>query len=228
MSDENTTTTADVLLEETPQEPAPEQQEPASLAVKMLRESDGGAVVGGYLLLWGNAEERDLQDDYFTPETELMLSHYKTAPALFHHGLDQEVGLSVIGHRVEAKTDDNGVWVEDWINKSNKYWKMVKPLLGSGRLFYSPGSAPHLVEREDDGRLKSFPVVEDTLTPIPAQYRLLPVDQIKSAYKSANLDIPEMPEEQTPDEADAGASGQAEAGAQARALLLQIEIAENQ
>ena len=30
----------------------------ASLAVKMLREEDGGAVVGGYLLLWGGPDER--------------------------------------------------------------------------------------------------------------------------------------------------------------------------
>jgi len=192
-----------------------------SMAVKMLTEDDAGAVVGGYLLLWGNPAAKDLQGDYFTPDTELMLDHYKSAPALFHHGLDDNVGLTVIGKRLEAKTDDVGVFVQNWIDKSNRYWKMVEPLLKAERLFYSPGSAPHLVKRAPDGKLLSFPVVEDTLTPTPAQYRLRPVEQIKAAYKAACLELPDLAEA-----ADAGASG-VEA-VKARALLeeLLIQLAE--
>lgn len=194
-----------------------EHKERKSIAVKMLTEDDAGAIVGGYLLLWGDPATRDLQGDYFTPETELMLDHYKSAPVLFHHGLDNDVGLTVIGKRMDAKADDVGVFVQNWIDKSNRYWKMVEPLLRAERLFYSPGSAPHLVKRADDGRLLSFPVVEDTLTPIPAQYRLRPVEQIKAAYKAACLELPDLAET-----ADAGASD-VEA-AMARALLEELLI----
>jgi len=35
-----------------------------SVAVKFLRDEDQGAVVGGYIALWGNAETKDLQGDY--------------------------------------------------------------------------------------------------------------------------------------------------------------------
>lgn len=171
-----------------------------SLAVKAIAEDEAGCTVGGYLALWGGPGQRDLQGDYFTSETQLWLDHYKTAPLLFHHGLDTDVGLSVIGKRVGAATDEIGIFVKDWIDKSNKYWTMVEPLLQAGRLYYSPGSAPHLVKRADDGRLLSFPVVEDTLTPMPAQYRLRPIEQIKAAYKSASIDMPE-----TTDAASAGA-----------------------
>ena len=163
-----------------------------SFAVKMLSQDDEGAVVGGYLLLWGDPEHKDLQGDYFTPETQLWLENYPQAPCLFHHGLDDTVGLAAIGHRTKAVPDDIGVWVEDWIDKSNQYWKLVEPLLEAERLFYSPGSARHLVDWEEDGKLLSYPPVEDTLTPIPAQHRLRPVEQIKAAYKAAGLDLPDL------------------------------------
>ena len=177
-----------------------------SYAVKMVSQDDAGATVGGYLLLWGSPKAKDLQGDWFTPNTELLLDHYKTAPVLFHHGLDDNMGGVVIGKRESAIKDETGVWVQDWLDKSNRYWRMVEPLLQAERLFYSPGSAPHMVKRVDDkpGELLRFAVVEDTLTPFPAQYRLRPIEQIKAAYKSASIDMPETVEN---GEAEAGASG---------------------
>jgi len=198
-----------------------------SVAVKMLSRDDGGALVGGYLLLWGDPEHKDLQGDYFTPDTQLWLDRYPQAPALFHHGLDDTVGLAAIGHRVKAVPDDVGVWVEDWIDTSNRYWKLVEPLLEAERLFYSPGSAPHLVKRAEDGKLLSYPPIEDTLTPIPAQHRLRPVEQIKAAYKAAGLDLPDLDEEVSGD--DGGPSCEpgnrvavVKAKAKASALLARI------
>lgn len=187
------------------------------LAIKTLREEDGGIIVGGPLLLFGDARHRDLQKEYFTPETWLGLDEYKSVPALFHHGLDQDIGLAVIGHRVKAEVRDTGVWIEDWLDTSGKYWQMVKPLLDAEALYYSPGSAPHLVKRHSDGRLESFPVVEDTLTPIPAQFRLLPVDQVKAAYKAAGLDFPQLNE-------GGDASGDACQKTEAEKVQAKIEI----
>lgn len=161
------------------------------LAVKALREEDGGLVVGGYLLLWGDPQRKDLAGDFFTPETYLGLDVYKSVPVWFHHGLDETVGLESMGRRIKAAPDDMGVWVEEWIDKSKKYWAAVEKLLKAGKLFFSPGSAPHLVKRADDGKLLSFPIIDDTLTPIPAQFRLKSVEEIQAAYKAAGLDLPE-------------------------------------
>jgi len=167
-----------------------------NMAIKTISEDDIGVTVGGYLLLWGDEARVDLQGDYFTKATELWMDKYPTVPALFHHGLDQEVGLAVIGRRTSYKADDIGMWVEDWLDRSNKFWSMVKPLLDANALFYSPGSAPHMIVREKGGRLKSFPIVEDTMTPLPAQHRLLSIEHILSAYKSANIEfeLDDMPE----------------------------------
>lgn len=159
-------------------------------AIKALREVEDGLIVGGPLVLWGSPREKDLSGDYFIKSTELWLDLYPKAPALFHHGLDQAVGLSVVGHRIKARLDDVGAWVETWLDKRSQYLKMIRPLLEAKALFYSPGSASHLVRRTDDGCLKAFPVIEDTLTPTPMQHRLLPLEQIKSAYRVLGLDDP--------------------------------------
>lgn len=197
-----------------------------NMAVKYLREQDGGAVVGGYIAPWGNPEKKDLQGDYFTPETETWANVYKSTPALFHHGLDNKMGLTVIGHRVKAEPDEIGLWVEDWLDVSSEYWRMVKPLLDAKALFYSPGSASHLVRRAEDGKLLSYPIVEDTLTVTPAQHRLRPVEQIKAAYKAANLDFPAEADEGGD---DGGPSCQDSdevemARAKAKAIALQARI----
>ena len=204
------------------------QPDVSPLAVKTLREEDGGVVVGGPLLLFGDAKHRDLQKEYFTPDTWLGLDEYKSVPALFHHGLDQEVGLVVIGHRVKAEVRDTGVWVEDWLDTSKNYWQMVKPLLDAEALYYSPGSAPHLVKRQSDGRLKSFPVIEDTLTPIPAQFRLLPVDQVKAAYKAAGLTLPQLDEGGESAGADCQKVEAEKAMAEIELTLQEIELEVNQ
>lgn len=166
-----------------------------SMTIKALREEDGGVVVGGYLCLFGSPEQKDLGGDYFTPKTETWIDVYKSVPCLFHHGLDDTVGLAVVGRRVKAIKDEIGVFVEDWLDKSKKYWAFVKPLLEAEALYYSPGSAAHLVKREKDGELKAFPIVEDTMTPVPMQHRLVPIEQIKTLYKDAGLELPDNVEE---------------------------------
>jgi len=101
-------------------------------------------------------------------------------------------------------------------------------------LYYSPGSISHLTRKADDGRLTNWPIVEDTLTPIPAQFRLRPVEQIKAAYKAANLEPPEIEptgSDEAPNGDDAGASCEdacAEVRTKARAILLEISIEEQQ
>ena len=75
--------------------------------------------------------------------------------------------------------------VEDWIDKSGKFWKYVKRLAEAGVLYYSPGSAPQLVDRKADGELKTFMIVEDTMTVFPAQVNLRPLAEVKAAFTAA-------------------------------------------
>ena len=197
----------------------------AEKAIKILSEDEEGAVVGGIMCIYADAERKDLQGEYFTPETKTWHETYKSVPALFHHGLDGTIGLSPVGRRVKAEVQDEGLWVEDWLDKSSEYWKLVKPLLEAKALYYSPGSAPHLVRKADDGRLISYPVIEDTMTVTPAQHRLRPIERIKAAYKSAGLDLPESLQDSSTDRGDAGGASRSEEEKAKAKALMEIEEA---
>ena len=58
--------------------------------------------VGGYLVVWGSHDSRDLQGEYFTPETELGLEWYDRRPVLYHHGLDGDLKSSHHRHHRHA------------------------------------------------------------------------------------------------------------------------------
>jgi hypothetical protein len=149
-------------------------------SLKTLNAEEGR--VGGYLVIWGSPEQRDLQGEYFTPDTDLGLDWYDQRPVLYHHGLDGNLKAAVIGAIDSLRADDIGLWAEAQLDMRQQYVRAVQHLIDRGILGWSSGSLPHLVEVADDGRIKRWPIVEGSLTPTPAEPRRTDVRTIKSAY----------------------------------------------
>ncbi|MDX1994181.1 MAG: phage major capsid protein [bacterium] len=149
-------------------------------AVKTLNVGEGR--VGGYLVVWGDPGQRDLQGEYFTPETELGLDWYSRRPVLYHHGLDGNLKAAVIGEIDTLVLDEVGVWAEAQLDLRQRYVHAVRRLVEKGILAWSSGSLPQLVEVGGDGRIKRWPIVEGSLTPTPAEPRRTDVRTLKSAY----------------------------------------------
>ena len=136
-----------------------------------LKTLDSAGRVGGYLVVWGNPGERDLQGEYFTPETELGLSWYPQRPVLYQHGLDGALKAAVIGSMDTLVKDETGVWAEAQLDLRQRWARAVQRLIEKGVLGWSSGSLAHLVEVADDGHIRRWPIVEGSLTPTPAQPR---------------------------------------------------------
>ena len=165
-------------------------------AVKTLNAETGR--VGGYLVVWGDAHTRDLQGEYFTPETDFALEWYDERPVLYHHGLDGNLKAAVIG-KIDALTvDEVGIWAEAQLDLHKRYVRAVQRLIKKGILNWSSGSMAHLVDVDDDGTIKRWPLVEGSLTPTPAEPRRTDVQTIKSAYETLGLTPP--PGNDTPPE----------------------------
>ena len=145
--------------------------------------------IGGYLLVWGERGQRDLQGEYFTPETDVGLDWYERRPVLYHHGLDGALKAAVIGVIDRLRPDETGLWVEAQLDLHKRYVRAVQRLVDQGVLSWSSGSLPHLVEVGGEGQIKRWPIVEGSLTPTPAEPRLTDVRTLKSAYKSLGLDM---------------------------------------
>ena len=152
--------------------------------VKMV-DTEAGRV-GGYLMVWNG---RDLQGEFFTPETDVGLDWYERRPLLYHHGLDGALRAAVIGVIDTLKPDEAGLWAEAQLDLRKRYVRAVQRLVDRGALSFSSGSLPHLVEVANDGHIKRWPIVEGSLTPTPAEPRRTDVQTVKSAYKSLGLDM---------------------------------------
>ena len=155
--------------------------------VKMIDEPAGR--VGGYLITWGEANQPDMQGEYFTPETDVGLDWYERRPVLYHHGLDGALKAAVIGVIDTLAPDEIGLWAEAQLDLHKRYVRAVQRLVDQGALSWSSGSLPHLVEVGEGGRIKRWPIVEGSLTPTPAEPRRTDVRTLKSAYKALGLDM---------------------------------------
>ena len=156
-------------------------------AVKSVNAREGR--VGGYLVVWGDASTRDLQGEFFTPETDFALDWYEARPVLYHHGLDGELKAAVIGRIEHLAVDETGIWAEAQLDLHQRYVQAVQRLVDKGILHWSSGSLAHLVEVSSNGEIKRWPLVEGSLTPTPAEPRRSDVQTIKSAYEVLGLDI---------------------------------------
>ena len=153
-------------------------------AVKRLAEGR----IGGYLIVWGDASQRDLHGEYFSKATELGLDWYPQRPVLYQHGLDDALKAELVGVIDNLRPDDTGLWAEAQLDLRSRYVRAVQRLVDQGLLNWSSGSLPHLVKVDADGHIRRWPLIEGSLTPTPAEPRRTNIQSIKQAYRALGLD----------------------------------------
>lgn len=161
----------------------------------------GDGRVGGYGVLFTSADDPDLQGDFFTKSTDLELTGRESLLAIWDHGLDSVLKRRRLG-RAKYRVDDAGVWFETKLNESDDYEKAIYSLAKSGKLGWSTGSAPHLVERvpvKKAFELKSWPIIEVSLTHMPVEPRTAAIP-LKSVVHTElqTLVKPDIPDESEP------------------------------
>jgi hypothetical protein len=76
--------------------------------------------------------------------------------------------MAAIGHEIESKLTDAGLWVRAELDKASKYYERVKELVTKGAVGWSSGAPDHKVKMGKEGRWLMWPPVEFSLTPTPA------------------------------------------------------------
>lgn len=159
------------------------KREPGKVYIKS--QDDKVAIIAGYGMVFGG---EDLDGEYFSKETDLMLDLVPTKSIFYEH--TQDVPEYALGNTIKEISDEAGVWIEAQLDKSRAYVEAVLELIGEGVLGFSSGTAGHLVRREGS-HIRRWPIVEYSLTPNPAEPRTLGVSQIKSLFDAAGLEMPE-------------------------------------
>ena len=131
-----------------------------------------GLRVRGWLMRFGIKGTDGRQ---FTAESQTTLPGHDAAkvlsvqdmPILWCHGKGPPEA-EPIGVLQSAERREDGIWVEGALAARSRYLGAVQELLRRGALGWSVGSVAHLV-RMTGNTFTRFPVVEATLTPVPAQ-----------------------------------------------------------
>lgn len=142
-------------------------------AVKFVDGHDD--LIEGMLAPFGGT---DLTGEHFTSDTNFELDWFGDweRPLLYAHGEDPAIKTSVIG-RIKVTPMDKGLWMQAQLDKAHAYKDAIAALVESGELGLSAGSIERFYLRGRDtktGAIKHFPLIEGTLTPMPAHPEALP------------------------------------------------------
>jgi phage head maturation protease len=161
---------------------------------------DDSGRFGGYLVLFGDAEHPDASTykDYFAADTDYWSDLPATLPVIYGHGQDPMIRARRLGRgTVKADDDGAGLWLEGQLALRDAYEQKVWQMIQDGKLGLSSGSAPHLIRRDKQGngthKVASWPLVEASLTPTPAEPRIL-VHALKSLGLGGAAPAPSLAE----------------------------------
>ena len=136
-------------------------------AVKFLDEEAG--LIGGLAIPYGGpANGKDLQGEYFSKDTDFALDFYAQRPIMLDHGLGKKLGPERLGYQTKVEVTDAGLWAEGILDRSHRYWNVMRDLVQKGALNFSSSALTHLVVKEANGHIKRWPWSELSLTPEPA------------------------------------------------------------
>ena len=143
---------------------------------------DNGQITG-YLVRFTNSKVPDLTGDFFTKDTDF--GDNKDSYTWYHHKLPVKsqsgsyskpytkmLGLT----KATLSKDDVGILINASLDLRDEYEKAIYDMAKSGKLGWSSGTAPNLVEREPAGKgawfIKTWPLgLDASLTPAPAEFR---------------------------------------------------------
>ena len=137
----------------------------------VVKSLDNGTITG-QLIQFTTAKDPDLTGDYFSKESVIQIG--AEMPVYYMHGRDSKIGKTRIG-TASIKQDDVAIWAETQLNLRNEYEKAIAKMAAAGKLGYSSGSLPYLMDRKviGDGKslITNWVVGEVSLTPMPAEAR---------------------------------------------------------
>ena len=152
----------------------------------------GGNRIGAYAILWGDENKKDLTGEFFdrhTKDLDVIFKAVGRLPYLYQHGLDGKMKTRVIGTVDVLEYDDTGLWYESQVKAADEYDEQVMRLIREGKLKSSSQTLSSGRAVAKSGHIDRWPIVEISATPTPAEPRMRPVEEVKSAYQEIECDF---------------------------------------
>jgi hypothetical protein len=143
--------------------------------------SGTGSRYGALAIRFSGPDEKDLQGEFFTAETDFP-SDGGEPVVLIGHGnpidpaLTRFSELSLGPARIQRKHD--GMFASFELDDGDPVDAAIIQLIHAGAFRWSSGSRADLVDRKNNGEITRWPIVEVSLTPTPAEPRLPKIHQL--------------------------------------------------
>lgn len=149
-------------------------------SVKFVDEGKG-IIEGLAMPFIGHLNGLDFDKERFTKDTDFCFDWYDKRPVIYEHGLDAETKRTRLGYQTEYEVkSDLGIWAQAQLDRANRYYDVVAPMIAENKLGFSSGAYPYLVEKAKPD-IKVWPWVELSLTPTPSNAYAGGVHFVKSA-----------------------------------------------
>jgi hypothetical protein len=115
----------------------------------------------------GPVKGKDLDGEFFSKRTDIKPDWFSSRPVLWHHGVDPLFKDTVIGKADNLVEEDDGWWVDVWLDRGAKRADLIKRLAARTPLYGSSGTIGYLKKASLTGEILTWPYVEQTLTSSP-------------------------------------------------------------
>jgi hypothetical protein len=146
---------------------------------------------------------RDADGEYFDASTNLHDDKFALPPVVYYHGFGpngEPLGdPEFIGKTTGSEKRSDGVWYRVVLDKTSQLAQRVWQAAKDGLARASSGSINHLVRIAKDGHILHWPVAELSVFDIgdgrrPANGYAVALPVMKSIYKQAGIEMPEIAE----------------------------------
>jgi hypothetical protein len=195
------------------------------LAIKSEGEGDAWELDVLGVPFGGHNNGRDVDGEYFSPQTKLYLDRYGAVPVVYYHGLDTATGRpssepQYIGKTTRYEVKADGVWFRVALDKANDYARRVWDAAQRGIAKASSGSIEHLCRVAQDGHITHWPVAELSIFDAvgnrqPANQYAVALPVMKAVYAQAGIVLPDDIEGIDADDVEAAATGEEQSAAAA-------------
>lgn len=143
---------------------------------------------------------KDLEGQFFSPQTKLYQEQYPTPLVAYYHGFDEkgrpQGDPESIGHVIKTWTDGAGVWMRIALDKTKEFSRRVWEAARKGFARASSGSIAHLVRVAANGLITNWPLAEITLfdaneTRIPMNAYAVAFPAAKAHFLKAGIVFPD-------------------------------------
>ena len=133
--------------------------------------AQSNGIIDGYLVRYNNPDTTEWKD-FFDNRTDFDFEGASVVKSCrFHHGMSAKAGKTKYG-ALNIERREDGLFASVKMDFTQPFAKEIYELAQAGKLGWSSGSTSHLIEREKQSNgtnwVKSWPLAEGSLTPIPA------------------------------------------------------------